>query len=246
MAAAHLGDQFDSAAVAEIPAEDFYDFAATRPNVVLRGNDREIEWPNPQIDIARLDDADRDLVLLQGYEPQLRWPSFVNAVVELAQTLDVSLAIGLGALIADVAHSRPASIIGSSEDDDLIDEFNLVTSNYEGPTGIIGVLTTGLQQAGIPTLSIWGSVPSYVPHAASPKVALALIDQLSGYLRVPVLGGDLIEEAAEYEQHIDSLVEQDDDTRAYVAVLEAQYDESLQTVSPDDMIEQLENFLRDQ
>ncbi len=245
-AADHLVESFDAEPIARLDAEEFYDFSSTRPMVSLDEGRRTIEWPSPEFTAARLVDADRDLVVLSGIEPHLKWRTFAEAVVEVAKRLDVSMAISLGALIADVAHSRPTTIFGSAHDTALAERLDLEPSSYEGPTGIIGVLTTQLHEAGIDAVSLWGSIPSYVPHANSPKAALALIDRLGPLLGVPVLGGDLVEAAAEYEAQIDALVEDDDETRAYINSLEQAYDASMRPESSAALIEELENFLRDQ
>lgn len=245
-AAEHLISTFEHEPVARVAAEDFYDFSTTRPLVVLDGANRTIEWPSPEFTAIRLDDAEQDLVVLSGIEPHLRWKTFTNAVAEIAERLDVSMVVSLGALIADVAHSRPTTVFGSAQNVALAERLDLEPSSYEGPTGIIGVLTSELHRRGIDTVSLWGSIPSYVPHASSPKAALALIDRLGSVLGLPILGGDLVEAAAEYESQITSLVEDDDDTRAYVSSLEAAYDASMRPESSAELIEELENFLRDQ
>ncbi|MEZ5377218.1 MAG: PAC2 family protein [Acidimicrobiales bacterium] len=245
-AAEHLVSLFDAEPVARINPEEFYDFSTTRPLVVLDDTKRTIEWPAPEFTAAVLADSDRDLVVLAGIEPHLRWKTFANAVVEVAEQLGVSMVVSLGALIADVAHSRPTTVFGSAQDVALAERLDLEPSSYEGPTGIIGVLTNLLHERGIDTLSLWGSIPSYVPHANSPKAALALVDRLGSVLGLPILGGDLVEAAAEYEAQITALVEDDDDTKAYVSSLEAAYDASMRPESSAELIEELENFLRDQ
>ncbi len=245
-AADHLIDVFDAEPIARIASEDFYDFSTTRPMVVLEEGQRVIEWPAPEFSAAVLEDAPSDLVVLSGVEPQLRWRTFAESVVAVAKQLDVSMVITLGALIADVVHSRPTTVFGSSHDKALAERLDLEPSTYEGPTGIVGVLTTALHDAGLDTVSLWGSIPSYVPHANSPKAALALIDRLGSVLGLPILGGDLVEAAADYEAQIDALVEDDEETRAYVSGLEAAYDASMRPESSAALIEELENFLRDQ
>ncbi len=245
-AADHLVTTFDAEPIARITPEEFYDFSTTRPVVMLDGTQRKIEWPAPEFTAVRLADSDRDLVILSGIEPHLRWKTFADAVIEVAKALDVGMVVSLGALIADVAHSRPTTVFGSAQDVALAERLDLEPSSYEGPTGIVGVLTSLLHDQGIDTLSLWGSIPSYVPHANSPKAALALIDRLGSVLGLPILGGDLVEAAAEYEAQITALVEDDDDTRAYVSSLEAAYDASMRPESSAELIEELENFLRDQ
>lgn len=245
-AASHLVETFDAEPIARLDPEMFYDFSTARPVLTLDDGRRMVEWPAPEFTAARLTDSDRDLVVLSGIEPQLRWKTFAEAVAEVATRLDASMIISLGALIADVAHSRPTTVFGSTQDTALAERLDLEPSSYEGPTGIIGVLTTSLHTAGFDTISLWGSIPSYVPHASSPKATLALLDRLGSLLHHPILGGDLVEAAAEYESQIDALVNDDEDTQAYVSSLEAAYDASMRPESSAELIEELENFLRDQ
>lgn len=245
-AAHHLARQVDAQPLARIEPEEFYDFSTTRPMVSLENGRRTIRWPAPELEWAHLPEAENDLVILTGIEPQFRWRTFANTIIELAQSLEVSMVVSLGALIADVAHSRPTTVFGSSDNPDLAKRLDLTPSSYEGPTGIIGVLGAALGGAGFAMASLWGSVPSYVPHARSPKAALALVDHIATLLHLPILGGDLIEESAEYEAQIGALVNQDDETRAYVANLEAAYDQAYGPESSAALIEDLEKFLRDQ
>ncbi len=246
-ASRHVADSFDAQPIASIDPEPFYDFTSTRPFVSIDGNEqRRIEWPENEFSVARIDSASRDLIVFTGIEPQLRWRTFSAQIVEVAQHLGVELVISLGALIADVAHSRPTTIYGTSGNPALCDQFDLQPSRYEGPTGIVGVLHDACDNAGLSTISLWGTVPSYVPHANSPKAALALVDRLGSVIDIPILGRDLVQEAADYETQITELVEDDPETRAYIEGLERSYDESLRPDSSAEMIEDLEKFLRDQ
>ncbi len=252
-----IGDQVDAVKVAGIDPEPFYDFSATRPFVRLdEGGGRRIEWPANDLLAAAFDrdgdeagdaaPAPHDLIVLRGVEPQLRWRTFAGEIAEFAAEAGVELVVSLGALIADVAHSRPTTVFGTSADPALCDRLDLEPSNYEGPTGIVGVLHDACRQAGVGSVSLWGSVPSYVPHATSPKAALALLDRFGTLTGVPILGGDLVEEAADYERQIDELVDADDETATYVRDLERRYDESMGPDSGDNLISELEEFLREQ
>lgn len=246
-ASRHVADTFDAQAFATIDPEPFYDFTSTRPFVAIDGNEqRQIEWPENEFAMARIESADRDLIVFTGVEPQLRWRTFCEQILGVATELGVELVVSLGALIADVAHSRPTTIYGTSGDPDLRDQLDLQPSRYEGPTGIVGVLHDACDKAGLKTVSLWGTVPSYVPHANSPKAALALIDRLGSLINVPILGRDLVQEAADYESQITELVADDLETKAYIEGLERSYDESLRADSSAEMIEDLERFLRDQ
>src|SRR4051794_20372203 len=169
-----LGASLSATRFARIDPEDFFDFQATRPKIKLvEGRTRSIEWPEVEIYAARIPRAPRDLVLLQGAEPSMRWRTFCRLIVDLAEALGTQLVVTLGALLADVPHSRPVPITGLSSDDALVHRLGLQQSGYEGPTGIVGVLHSACQEAGVPSASLWASVPHDLPprpnrRAASP------------------------------------------------------------------------------
>jgi proteasome assembly chaperone (PAC2) family protein len=245
-AARHVVDRFTAVTFANIDSEPFYDFTDTRPLVRLDDGERNIEWPTNEFHGVVIEGAERDLIVLIGLEPQLRWRTYTEQIVTLAKRFDCDLVISLGALIADVAHSRPTTIYGSTDDPELGGRLDLEPSSYEGPTGIVGVIHSAFQAAGIDSVSLWAAVPSYVPHANSPKAALALVERLAQIIGFPILGGPLVEASADYESQITELVGEDDDTRAYVENLESQYDSSMTPESGAALIEELENFLKDQ
>src|SRR6185503_16107830 len=159
--------------------------------------------------------------------PQLRWPTFCRQVVEIASSLDVEMVITLGALLAEVPHSRPTSVIGTAYDPSVVEALGLRRSTYEGPTGIVGVLHDAFRQAGVPSASLWAAVPTYVPGAPSPKAALALVERITELLGVSVTTTDLEIASASYERQIDSLVANDEDTAEYVSRLEDAADETV-------------------
>ena len=174
-----LGASLRATRFARIDPEDFYDFQATRPKIKLvEGRTRSIEWPEVEIYAARVPRAPRDLILLQGAEPSMRWRTFSRLIVDLAEALGTQLVVTLGALLADVPHSRPVPITGLSSDEALVQRLGLQPSGYEGPTGIVGVLHSACQEAGVPSASLWASVPHYVAAAPNPKAALALVRKL--------------------------------------------------------------------
>jgi proteasome assembly chaperone (PAC2) family protein len=245
-AARHIVNRFNATPFAEIDPEPFYDFTDTRPLVHLENGERVITWPQNEFFAATIDGAERDLIVLLGLEPQLRWRTYSEQIVRLATELGCELVISLGALIADVAHSRPTTIYGSTDNPLLGSKLELEPSTYEGPTGIVGVVHNAIQTEGIDSASLWAAVPSYVPHANSPKAALALVDRLAQIIEIPILGGPLVEASADYESQITALVGEDDDTQAYVASLEAQYDASMSPESGAALIEELEQFLKEQ
>lgn len=247
MATQHLAERFHAEPFASIDAEPFYDFSSTRPMVRLDDNgQRRIDWPANEFLAAELPDAGRDLIILTGSEPQLKWRTFSEQIVELAHTLDVGLVVTLGALIADVTHSRPVTVYGTSHDPTLCEQLELEPSTYEGPTGIVGVVHHELQRADLASMSLWAAIPSYVPHAPSPKATLALVERVGDVLRTPTVTSDLVSESEDYTSQIDELVADDDDTAAYVRQLEEQYDASMRPESTAELIEELEEFLKDQ
>jgi predicted ATP-grasp superfamily ATP-dependent carboligase len=191
---------------------------------------------------------DRDAVLLLGIEPNLRWRTFSEEIVGLTRKLDVELVVTLGALLADVPHTRPAPVTGSASDPELVRELGLAASRYEGPTGIVGVLHDTCRRAGVPSASLWAAVPHYASLAASPKAALALCARLSALLSVEMDLSDLERASEAYERQVSEAVAQDEETEAYVAELERRRDalgEELDVPSGDTLAAELTRFLRE-
>jgi proteasome assembly chaperone (PAC2) family protein len=222
---------------ARIDSEEFYDFQANRPHVKIDETQaRVISWPSVEIFEARAPRAHRDLVIVQGTEPSMRWRSFSSLIVDLAEALDVQLVVTLGGLLADVPHSQPVTMTGFASDPALMARLALNASSYEGPTGIVGVLHAGFGQAGLPSASIWASVPHYVAAAASPKAALALLRKLELMVGVSVDVTELEEAAAEYERQVGLAVQSDPDIQAFVDRLEQRAVEDGQAnISPQDL-----------
>ena len=185
---------------AHLDPEDFYDFQATRPQISLvEGEAREITWPTVEIASARVRRAPRDLVIVSGPEPSMRWRTFCESVIDLAEALDVQMVISLGALLADVAHTRPVPMVGITSDEALAERTSVTPPSYEGPTGVTGVLHGAFEEAGIPAVSIWASVPHYVAAAPNPKASLALVRKVESIAGVSVDASDLETAAAEAE-----------------------------------------------
>lgn len=222
---------------AQIDSEDLYDFQANRPHVKIDETQaRVISWPSVEIFEARAPRAHRDLVIVQGTEPSMRWRSFSSLIVDLAEALDVQLVVTLGGLLADVPHSQPVTMTGFASDPALMARLALNASSYEGPTGIVGVLHAGFGQAGLPSASIWASVPHYVAAAASPKAALALLRKLELMVGVSVDVTELEEAADEYERQVGLAVQSDPDIQAFVERLERRAVEDGQAeISPQDL-----------
>ena len=249
LAAGYLAKTWDAEQFAEIDPEDFFDFQATRPHVSLEdGLTRRIEWPETGFYHARPEGLDRDVVLLLGIEPNLRWRTFTELVVGLASELEVELMITLGALLADVPHTRPAPVTGSATDSELVERLGLSASRYEGPTGIVGVLHDACREAGIPSASLWAAVPHYVSLTPSPRAAVALCERLGSLIGVDIDVDELEEAAQSYEEQVSEAVASDEETASYVEELERRSDsieESTDLPSGDALAAELTRFLRE-
>lgn len=241
----HIRDQFAGEEFATIDPEPFYDFSTTRPMIALEGAGRKITWPENSFASVSNPDIGRDLIVMVGVEPQLRWRTYTDQILAMAEEYEVEMVISLGALIADVVHSRPATIYSAGYDAKLMEELDLEPSSYEGPTGIVGVIHDGLQSSGFGSVSLWGTVPSYVPHANSPKAALALVNRVHQLLGISIPTTALEIAASAYERQITELINDDEETLEYVANLEQEYDKSMRPESGDELIRELEQFLRD-
>jgi proteasome assembly chaperone (PAC2) family protein len=217
--------------------------------VALEGGvTRRISWPETVFYHAAVPGKERDAVLVLGFEPNLRWRTFTGEIVGLARELGVELVVTLGALLADVPHTRPAPVTGSATDPSLIEELGLAASRYEGPTGIVGVLQDACSRAGIPGASLWAAVPHYASLAASPKAAYALCARLVGLLGTKADLTELERAAEAYERQVSEAVAQDEDTEAYVQELERRRDalgEELDVPSGDTLAAELTRFLRE-
>jgi proteasome assembly chaperone (PAC2) family protein len=225
VAAGYLVQQWDATRFADIDPEAFMDFQAVRPTVTLdEGLSRRIEWPENAFYHASIPGADRDAVILVGVEPNYRWRGFTDIVTGLAHDLGVELVVTLGALLADVPHTRPAPVTGAATDPALVEELGLQLSRYEGPTGIVGVLHDACRGAGLRSVSLWSAVPHYVSLAPSPRAAKALCVRLSDLLGTPIDMTELDEAEAEYAAQVSEAVASDPDTQAYVEELEQRAD----------------------
>ncbi len=216
-----VGSTLGARRFATIDPEEFYDFQSARPQVKLvDGETRSIVWPAVELYEARVPRAPRDLILLVGTEPSMRWRTFTKVIVELAEALGTQLVVTLGALLADVPHTRPVSVTGLASDPVLISRLGLTRSTYEGPTGIIGVLHAACQQDGLPSASLWAAVPHYVAATPNPKASLALVRKLEGLLGVVVDASELESAAGDYERQVNAAVSSDPDVQAFVERLE--------------------------
>jgi proteasome assembly chaperone (PAC2) family protein len=242
-----LADQWAARPFAEIDPEVFFDFTSTRPEVRIDLDGvRRIEWPSNTFR-ATVTPGGRGLVTLSGVEPQLRWRTFCDHVLGVAQAVGASTVITLGALLAEVPHSRPVSVFGTAYDDDDATALELLPSRYEGPTGITGVLHAACHDVGIRSAALWAAVPTYVPAAPSPKAALALVQRTARMLDLEVDTTELRFATDAYEHQVSELVAEDEETTEYVAHLERRYDEEPDSFSDgESLVDEVERFLRDQ
>jgi len=252
-AAKWLRGRWDARRFAMIDPENFYDFTTARPHVELsEDGERMLHWVDTEISACSIEGNGTDAVFVVGVEPHLRWRTFCQQIVGLAKRYDAAMVITLGALLAEVPHTRPVIVYGSSDHEDFASD--LRPSAYEGPTGIVGVLHGACQEAGLPSASLWAAVPTYLPGASSPKAALALIDRLTGLLDASVATQSLASESEVYETHINSMVDEDEDTALYVRELEDRYDADAEAddvidadeASSEQLVAEVERFLREQ
>jgi proteasome assembly chaperone (PAC2) family protein len=245
----YLARQWGAESFAEIEPENFYDFQAVRPNVSLEdGLTRKLEWPSNSFFHAPIPDADRDAVILLGVEPNLRWKTYSQLVLDLAQDLGVELVVTLGSLLADVPHTRPAPVSAAASDPALVEELGLELSRYEGPTGIVGVILDLCRQAGIPSVSLWAAVPHYVSLAPSPRAALALCRRLGEVVGTDIDLEELEQASEEYTEQVTEAVASDAETASYVEELERRVDliEAAEELpSGESLAAELTRFLRE-
>lgn len=265
----HLVESWGAQALAEIDPEEFTDFATVRPHVrLVDGFTRSIVWPT--VGVWSASTPGGDVILVLGPEPALRWRLFTEQLLAIARAHDAGMVLTLGALLADVPHTRPVQIIGTAADHDLIARFDLQRSRYEGPTGIVGVLHDACAKAGLDSASLWAAVPAYASQVPSPKASLALITRACAMIGTPTPVGRLGDESSSYEHRIDAMVNDDDDLVGYVARLETlDFDEDddeddddddtvggeladggnaidPSTLDSDELMAEVEQFLRDQ
>ncbi len=245
----HLIEVWEAEEIAYYDPEDYYDFQVNRPTVHLLGeganSERELKWPTTRISIARLPAEERDVVLVRGIEPSMHWRTFCGELLSLADDLEVTEVVTLGALLADSPHTRPIPVTGSTSGQILTTRFGLEVSTYEGPTGIIGVLQDACLRAEIPAASLWAAVPHYVSQPPCPKATLALINRLEDLLDLTIELGDLPEEAKAWELGVDELAREDGEVAEYVRNLEQAKDASdLPEATGEAIAREFERYLR--
>ena len=246
----YFQDRFSAIKIGAIESEEFFDFTISRPVIEIPDEQRKIIWPTTEILIAKLYDSKHDLVIIVGHEPQLRWRTFTEQVIEVTSLIESHMVVTLGSLLTDIPHSRPVKVFGSSDDSELAKRLNLPPSTYEGPTGIVGVINSVLREKEIPSMSLWAGVPSYVSGAHSPKAALALVERLADVLEIGISCTDLEIASAAYERQINELVAEDMDTAEYVNQLEEDFDHNSEVneedSNPELLVSEVEDFLRNQ
>lgn len=243
----HLIGVWNASLVAAVDPEDYYDFQVNRPKVVNRDDERTIQWPTTRVYLARSSDTplNRDVLLVLGIEPSVRWRSFTTELLAYLSRQRVDLLITLGAMLADVPHTRPIPVNLASHDLGLRDQEGVEPSRYEGPTGIIGVLGEQARHLEIPALTAWAAVPHYAGGAPSPKASLALVSRLEEYLGCVIDDAELVEAARAWERGVDELAESDDEVAEYVQSLEeAQDTADLPEASGDAIAREFERYLR--
>jgi proteasome assembly chaperone (PAC2) family protein len=212
--------------IAEIDPEEFYDFQVTRPTIrMTEGQAREVDWPANNIFAAVAPNAERDLVIVTGIEPNLRWRTFAGGVLEAAERLDVEMVVTLGALLADVPHTLSVPITGLASDPDLVERLSLSRSSYEGPTGIVGILHDACRRRGMTSASLWAAVPHYVAAVPNPKAALALLRRLEGFTGIAIEASELEEAMSRFETQVDRAVASNPEIEDLVRRLESEQSE---------------------
>jgi proteasome assembly chaperone (PAC2) family protein len=250
-----IGDALAAETFATIDPEEFYDFQATRPTVRLVNGHRRVEWPAIELRAARLPAADHDLIVVRGHEPNLRWRTFASEIIQVASSLGVEMLVTVGALLADVPHTRPVQVVSSAGDRDLAERLGLNVSRYEGPTGILGVLGDLASVEGIPSIGLWAALPHYLNLAPNPWGAMALIEELRRLLPMAVDTGPLADQTGAFDAAVADLVDENPELAGYIERLEADADEDeddeedgspgLADLPPEELVAEVERYLRD-
>jgi predicted ATP-grasp superfamily ATP-dependent carboligase len=245
-AVAHLDREWKGEVFAALDAEDYYDFQVNRPTVFLENGVRKITWPTTRLSVVRVGgDKPRDLVLVRGIEPSMRWRSFCNEILAFAHELGVEMVVILGALLGDTPHTRPVPVSGVTSDPDLARTMDLEETRYEGPTGIVGILQEACTHAGVPAVSLWAAVPHYVSQPPNPKATLALLNRLEDLIGLRIPLGELPEDARAWQVGVDQLAAEDSEVAEYVQTLEEARDTAeLPEASGEAIAREFERYLR--
>lgn len=243
----HLQLNWDATPLAELEPDDYYDFQVSRPTVrMVDGVTRRVEWPTTRLSVCRPAAADRDIVLVQGPEPNMRWRQFCAELLEHVEQLGVETVVTLGALLGDTAHTRPVPVTGTAYDSEAAKRFGLERERYQGPTGIVGVFQDMCVQEGVPAVSVWAVVPHYVSQPPSPKATIALLNKLEDILDIGIPLGSLPEQAEEWQKTVSEMADEDEDIADYVRSLEERGDAeiNLDEASGEKIAAEFERYLR--
>jgi proteasome assembly chaperone (PAC2) family protein len=245
-AISHLLVAWRAKPLASVEPEDYYDFQVNRPHVGFDGDgNREISWRTTSLWRCERGPAGRDVILVTGIEPNLRWKSFATELLDFVTSVGATTFVTLGALLSDVPHTRPVPITGVSSDPELAERYHLEPSRYSGPTGIVGVLQEMARGRGLDTLSYWAAVPHYVAHPPAPKATLALLGELEDLVGSSIDLGTLPEEAKAWGRGVDELASDDSDVAEYVRALEEEQDTAeLPEASGDAIAREFERYLK--
>lgn len=247
----HLELIWDAEPLAELDSEDYYDYQVNRPTVKqVDGVTREIQWPATMLSVCSPPGSERDVVLLRGIEPNMRWRSFCDDLLEFVEELGVTTVVILGALLADTPHTRPVPVTGSAYSKEAAERFNLEQTRYEGPTGITGVLQDACVRAGVPAVSFWAAVPHYMSQPPNPKATIALLRRVEDVLDIGIPLGELPKQAEEWETAVSEMTKDDDEISEYVRSLEERGDaeidltDAMSKVDGDAIAAEFEKYLR--
>jgi predicted ATP-grasp superfamily ATP-dependent carboligase len=241
-------ETFTPELIAEIDSEDYYDFQVNRPLIFVDDSMiRSLTWPGVQIFAQRNPLGDRDFVLVRGVEPSMRWRSFANEILDLADDLEVELVITLGSMLADTPHTRPIPVSGTGAHPDIARRLGVEVSRYEGPTGILAVIQDGCVRRGIDAIALWAAIPHYASASPSPKATLALVNGIEDFLEISLPQGVLPDLAQQWEKNVDEMVKEDSDIEEYIKTLEESKDATeLSDESGEELAREVERFLRRQ
>jgi proteasome assembly chaperone (PAC2) family protein len=255
-AARFLATSLGAWKLAEIDPEEFYHFGLNRPHVRFKAGsttEREVIWPATEFSIAQSEDLPRDIIVGVAPEPHLRWKTYCESVLSLARVCEVRLVLTLGALLAEVAHTRPVRLVGGASDPELATLLGIRPTKYEGPTGIVGVLNTVCRDRGIRTATLWANVPHYISGIENPKATLALVRRVLALLGAAADLGELEEAGRQFDQNLAEIVAQNSKVASYVSRLESREEETEPEAEPmtelppaSQLVEEIEQFLRRQ
>jgi proteasome assembly chaperone (PAC2) family protein len=254
-AARFLRQTWDGRPLADLDCEEFYHFGLTRPQVRFKPGtiEREILWPDTEFHLCSRADLSRDVLIGVGAEPHLRWKTYCSAVLDLCQELQVGLVVTLGALLAEVPHTKPVRLSGFATDPELAAVLGVRPTRYEGPTGIVGVLSSTARAAGFATASLWANVPHYISAVENPRATLALVHRVNRLLDGPLDVRELEEATTQFDAQLAEVLAQNRKVASYVRKLEAKDAEaddvnelSGELPSADNLVAEIERFLREQ